>query len=148
MNNQSVGNTNLLHKIKSLLTQSFAAAFVRTKLITLLAPALEATFTVGTTLAAVTFLCTFIHICNRARGQSYHVITKMPIFPWCAQISLPVCLQVCTLPFTCSSKIITVAVEGRGYPDNRKNTQQWWGGMKGCYPCCLPWHERPSSRSL
>lgn len=42
--------------------QSFAAALVRTKLIALLTPALEATLTVGAALAAVTLLSTFIHI--------------------------------------------------------------------------------------
>lgn len=50
-------------------TQSFAAALVRSELIALNAPALEAPLCVGTALTAVAFFSTLIHIWNRPQRQ-------------------------------------------------------------------------------
>lgn len=45
------------------LTQSFAAAFVGSKLVTLHTPAVKSSFYVGTALTTVAFIRTLIHIC-------------------------------------------------------------------------------------
>ncbi len=52
----------LSQKIFSL-TQSFAAAFVGSKLITLHTPAVKSSFYVGTALTTITFISTLINIC-------------------------------------------------------------------------------------
>lgn len=54
-------------------TQSFAAALVRSKLVALNAPALEPPLCVGTTLAAVAFFSTLVHIWNRPEAEDKEV---------------------------------------------------------------------------
>lgn len=58
------------HQREEVFTQRFAAALVRPEVIALNAPALEPPLCVGTTLAAVTFYGTLVHIWRNPRAEA------------------------------------------------------------------------------